>query len=89
MKDMRNDMLDLILDACNEVELEVQATADYKELMMQLELKRNLVKKESDPDVKATLLDEIEEIYTEFYNMQLIANIKMIVCKRYMFEYEL
>ena len=71
MGSQHSDMLEMALDICSDVEYQMESTAEYKGLMNHLELIKKRLNPDSNEEINR-LLDDLDEVYTNLYNMQLI-----------------
>ncbi len=85
MRTQNSDLLEQALDICNDTELHVQSTPGYEELMNHRELINKLLNPESDPE-KDRLLEELDEVYTNLYNMQLMMCAEALISEAYAYD---
>lgn len=86
MSGLSDFMLSMLLDNCNAIELEVERSEEYKNLMIQLDYLKKQLNYETDSLKRNQLWNQIEEIHEQRYNIRMIKCVTMAVTESYKYE---
>jgi len=80
-------LLEAILDSCNDEEYKVEHSAEIKDLLTnQEQIRLKIVESSNDPEMVIKLLEELDYLYHEKFNVELISDIEMILSGSFFFE---
>lgn len=79
MRKIYQEVLNWAYDICNDSEIRTQNSDKYIDLTNQLKHLKNSIKQETDKDRMDDIFDQIDELYMDIYNYQLINCIKRLI----------